>query len=971
VHNLHAAWDNQVIWLSIIGLGVFWGISQVLLAAFPAYAKDSLGEINTVVIQGVMAFAGIGIIIGAAVAGRISRDHVETGLIPFSALGIALVLLLLPGIGSIWLHGLNFFALGVLAGIFIVPLNALIQFNAGERELGRVLAAKNFVLNWIMLGALIVTVISALADTGSRAIMVALAIVAFAGAIYTVWQLPQSLVRFLIARIIATRYRLQVIGLNNMPAQGGVLMLGNHISWIDWAMVQMASPRPVRFVMERVIYERWYLRWFLDFFGVVPISRGQSRHALEAVTDLLNDGEVVCLFPEGTLSKNAQLSEFKKGFELAAKDADGVILPFYLRGLWGSRFSNASDKLKESRRDGRARDVIVAFGPTLPIHSHAQRVKQAVFELSVSSWQEHVQTLPTLPSAWLTTPSATRHAGGVRLHRHGADQPQADRRGAVVRRRHSTPRARSATWASCCRPAAPASSPTWPAGWPARPWSTSTTPQAPRPSAPRSRTPASQRHHRRALHCASSRRAASTPRPCSPARGCMRWRTSARASARPAGCSASAPPCCCRRPGCRGCFASTGMPDDTAAILFSSGSEGTPKGVELTHRNIIANVRQISDVLNTERDDLMLSNLPLFHAFGLTATTCLPLLEGIPMVCHPDPTDALGSAKAIARWRATVLCSTSTFLRLYVRNRKVHPIMLESLRIVVAGAERLSPDVREAFALKFNKTIYEGYGATETTPVASVNVPDAIETDNWKIQTGSKPGTVGMPLPGTSFRIVDPVTLETLPTGEDGLILIGGVQVMKGYLNDPERTADAVVELDGQRWYKTGDKGHQDADGFLTIVDRYSRFAKLGGEMVSLGAVEQQVRDVLKAPELELCAVNLPDAKKGERIVLLIEPGQPGRRRPARRLIAAGSNPLMIPAEILTRGCSAQARQRQDRLRRRQAAPRRGDSRPARPVRRSTDRKIQTPCGDAPGTPRHLPLGRRRPRQDLPNGSVP
>jgi predicted ATP-binding protein involved in virulence len=140
---------------------------------------------------------------------------------------------------------------------------------------------------------------------------------------------------------------------------------------------------------------------------------------------------------------------------------------------------------------------------------------------------------------------------------------------------------------------------------------------------------------------------------------------------------------------------------------------------------------------------------------------------------------------------------------------------------------------------------------------------------------------------------------ETLPTGEDGLILIGGVQVMKGYLDDPERTADAVLELDGQRWYKTGDKGHQDADGFLTIVDRYSRFAKIGGEMIGLGAVEQQVRDVLKAPELELCAVNLPDAKKGERVVLLIEPGQDADDLRA-RLIDAGSNPLMIPAEILT-----------------------------------------------------------------------
>jgi acyl-[acyl-carrier-protein]-phospholipid O-acyltransferase/long-chain-fatty-acid--[acyl-carrier-protein] ligase len=293
----------------------------------------------------------------------------------------------------------------------------------------------------------------------------------------------------------------------------------------------------------------------------------------------------------------------------------------------------------------------------------------------------------------------------------------------------------------------------------------------------------------------------------------------------------------------------------------------------------------------------MLSNLPLFHAFGLTATTALPLLEGIPMVCHPDPTDVMGNAKAIARYRATVLCSTSTFLRLYVRNRRVHPLMLESLRIVVAGAERLSPDVQQAFALKFNKRIYEGYGATETTPVASVNVPDAIEIDNWKVQTGSKPGTVGMPLPGTSFRIVDPVSMEPLATNQDGLILIGGVQVMKGYLNDPERTSEAVVELDGQRWYKTGDKGHLDDDGFLTIVDRYSRFAKLGGEMISLSAVEEQVRHAIGEPELELCAVNLPDAKKGERVVLLLEQGQDADAVRA-KLLAADISPLLIPAEI-------------------------------------------------------------------------
>jgi acyl-[acyl-carrier-protein]-phospholipid O-acyltransferase/long-chain-fatty-acid--[acyl-carrier-protein] ligase len=182
--------------------------------------------------------------------------------------------------------------------------------------------------------------------------------------------------------------------------------------------------------------------------------------------------------------------------------------------------------------------------------------------------------------------------------------------------------------------------------------------------------------------------------------------------------------------------------------------------------------------------------------------------------------------------------------------------------------------------------------------VASVNLPDSLDTETWKIQSGSRPGTVGLPLPGTSFRVVDPVTLEALPAGEDGLILIGGVQVMKGYLNAPDKTADAVIDLDGTRWYKTGDKGHLDEDGFLTIVDRYSRFAKLGGEMISLGAVEEQVRRVLRAPELEIAAINLPDEKKGERIVLLaaadIDPD--GLRK---ALLDARANPLSIPSEVL------------------------------------------------------------------------
>jgi acyl-[acyl-carrier-protein]-phospholipid O-acyltransferase/long-chain-fatty-acid--[acyl-carrier-protein] ligase len=337
--------------------------------------------------------------------------------------------------------------------------------------------------------------------------------------------------------------------------------------------------------------------------------------------------------------------------------------------------------------------------------------------------------------------------------------------------------------------------------------------------------------------------------------------------------------------------------EQPAAILFSSGSEGEPKGVLLSHRNIMANIQQVADVLDVRAEDTVMATLPLFHAFGLTVTGLMPLVEGIPAIFHPDPTDALTIAKAIAKHRATVFCGTSTFLRLFTRNQRIHPLMFDSLRVVVAGAERLSPEVRDAFKLKFNKEIYEGYGTTETTPVASVNIPDRIDPRDWKVQQGNKPGTVGLPLPGGSFRIVDPQTLGTLPVGEDGLVLFGGTQVMLGYLNDPDKTADVLVELDDKRWYKTGDKGHLDKDGFLTIVDRYSRFAKIGGEMISLGAIEEAIGKTLPE-EVEILTTALPDGKKGEKVVLLIAGPIDGDQ--IQGLIdQSGLNPLMKPSQLI------------------------------------------------------------------------
>ena len=335
--------------------------------------------------------------------------------------------------------------------------------------------------------------------------------------------------------------------------------------------------------------------------------------------------------------------------------------------------------------------------------------------------------------------------------------------------------------------------------------------------------------------------------------------------------------------------------NDTAAILFSSGSEGSPKGVELTHSNIAANAKQAAIELGAVNSDVIMSTLPTFHAFGFAITTLMPLSEGIPIVCHADPKDVATIASGIEKYSGTILVGTPTFLRMYTISKKVTSESMQSLRLVVAGAEKLRSEVRDGFETKFKMPVYEGYGTTETSPGASVNLPD-IESP-YKLR--NRPGTVGKAFSGTEFRIVDPDSLDPMSAGQDGLILIGGPQIMKGYLKMPEKTAEVIELIDGYRWYRTGDKGHLDKDGFLTIVDRYSRFAKIGGEMISLTTVEEEILEVCNDKDLEIAATCLPDQRKGEKIVLLATNNNLDKNQLKKLLSDAKVNPLYYPAQVL------------------------------------------------------------------------
>jgi acyl-[acyl-carrier-protein]-phospholipid O-acyltransferase/long-chain-fatty-acid--[acyl-carrier-protein] ligase len=296
-------------------------------------------------------------------------------------------------------------------------------------------------------------------------------------------------------------------------------------------------------------------------------------------------------------------------------------------------------------------------------------------------------------------------------------------------------------------------------------------------------------------------------------------------------------------------------PESLATIIFSSGSTGVPKGVMLTHANVLSNIDSANALFRLGDDDVVLGVLPFFHSFGYTVTLWLPMIVGFGAAYHPNPTDAKTIGEMGAKYGATLLVSTPTFCAAYVR--KCQPEQFAKLRLAIVGAERLREPIASAFREKFGVDLIEGYGCTEMAPVVAVNVPDAAGT-------GSRAGTVGRPLPGISAKIVDPDTGEGPLVGKEGLLLVTGPNQMRGYLGEADLTRAA--QRDG--WYITGDIATIDADGFIRITDRLSRFSKIAGEMVPHMQIEERLQALLHDPHT--CVVTaVADAVKGERLVAL------------------------------------------------------------------------------------------------------
>ncbi|MDH5465650.1 MAG: AMP-binding protein, partial [Thiovulaceae bacterium] len=566
--------------------------------------------------------------------------------------------------------------------------------------------------------------------------------VAFGMVILAVKKLPQAMLRLFAYFVISRRYKVDVTGFENLPKEGGVLLIGNHVSWIDWIIISMASVRRIHFVMERAIYEKWYVKMYVRHFNPIPISTRGGAKAREMIQQRLGEGEVVCIFPEGVISRNGHLGEFYKGFERFAKNAKGVIVPFYMQGLWGTAFSRSTKKLRANTKTAGKRNIVVAFGKALPIESSRVIVKKAVFELSFVAWRRYSDSFNTIQYSWLKMAKKRKKALAV-----------ADTLGTEL----SSQRLLTGTllFAKEIKKISPEKYiglmlPTTAGGVIAN-MATLVNGKV----VCNLNYTAGERAIRAAIEKADIKTLYTAHAFVDKLkdRGLdvnalgdvvniiyledIKKNLSKVQSLLMLLCVKFLPTAVLKA-----LYFKDAHIDDTAEIMFSSGSEGEPKGIELTHRNVITNARQISSVANIQDDDIFMSVLPLFHAMGLNIMAIKPLIEGVPFICHPDPTDGESIGKAIAKYKATVLVSTSTFYRIYTKNKKVHPLMFESLRLTVAGAEKLTDDVAREVKEKFGKTILQGYGATETSPVAGCNMPDHLDTDYWIVQTANKPGTV-------------------------------------------------------------------------------------------------------------------------------------------------------------------------------------------------------------------------------------
>jgi len=835
-------------------------------------------------------YAAFGIGAGSLLAGRLSGRNIEFGMIPIGAMLISLstiLLFLLPY--TVMNTRVLMFGAGLGAGLFIIPLEAFIQFRAPAEKMGEVLAINGF-LSWVgvFLAGLLIFGLSFIPFWEPSYTFVLLGIITFAMTIACLKVLPDFLVRFTAMVLTRSIYKIKTVGLNSLPVSGGALLVANHVSYMDALLILACQQRRIRFLMDRSIYDGHRLKRIFRLMQVIPISEKdhprQLVAALQQAREQLDQGYLVCIFAEGALTRNGQMKGFKSGLERIVKGSSHPIIPLHIGGVWGSRFSHYRTIFLGEKAPLRWRyPVTLSIGDPMPPESKAWQVYNAIRELSVIHFD--LRKGPQRNVALHFIRSARKNKSRVAISDTSGKSMSYRKTliGALIISRHLKKLTADSKHIGVVIP----------------------------PSvggvmvnlglllagkiAINLNFTASADAFSSAIRQADIKRVI-TSRMVVEKLPHLAWPENLIYAEDLAKQVSTADKI-------TALMQSIFLPaiwlaprlehsgDDLLTIMFSSGTTGEPKGVMLSHHNVLSNAEAIGEVFRPDHATHLCATLPLFHSFGFTVGIYFPLLLGLRVSYHPSPLDAGKVVDLIKKQKCNTLFTTPSFLSSYYR--KAEREELASLKFILVGAEKLKKQLSDAFEEKFGVRPLEGYGTTEMSPVVSLNLPD-LEFEPER-QVGRKDGSIGQPIPGNAVKIVDVETNQPVAPGESGMMMVRGPNRMLGYLNRDDLTTAACRD----EWYVTGDIARVDDDGFIFITDRLFRFSKIGGEMVPHIAIEDVLNEALKLVEMSIAVTAIPDDKKGERLVLLYteKAGAPDQLK---QILANSSLPnLWRPAESM------------------------------------------------------------------------